>query len=99
MKARTLLLIIIIFSLASHLIAEDTTMITGREKREQAKIGESWDDWYTLTLPCMDKVLVANKKFNHDLRGGGVWKVDVDIYYPPNYNFKSKLPAVFVGRG
>lgn len=99
MKTRTLLLIIIIFSLASHLIAEDTTMITGRERREQATSAViEWDDWYTLTLPGMDEVLVASKIFNYDI-GRRERKVDVDIYYPPDFDFKSKLPAVFIGRG
>ncbi len=92
MKIRTLVLFIICVSLASLLVAEDTTMITGRERREQATSAViEWDDWYTLTLPGMDEVLVASKMFNYDI---GSWKgleADVDIYYPPDYKFKSKL--------
>jgi hypothetical protein len=99
MKTRALLIIIVVFTLAFHLIAEDKTMITGREKREQAKPAAAWDDWYALTLPGMDEVLVASKKFSYDIGGGREWEVDVDIYYPPDFDFKSKLPAVFVGRG
>jgi acetyl esterase/lipase len=99
MKTKTVLSIIIIFSLASHLIAEDTTMITGREKREPAISVAPWDDWYALTLPGMDEVLVASTKFNFDIGGGKERKVEMDIYYPPDFNFKSKLPAVFICRG
>jgi len=99
MKTKTLVLFIICVSLASLLIAEDTTMITGREKRSQAKSGGEWDDWFALVLPGMDEVLVASKKFNFDIGWGKEWEVDFDIYYPPNYNFKSKLPAVFISHG
>ena len=99
MKIRTLVLFIICVSLASLLVAEDTTMITGREKRDQAKSAGVWDNWNALVLPGMDEVLVASKKFNFDFGWGKEWEVDFDIYYPPNYNFKSKLPAVFISRG
>jgi hypothetical protein len=98
MKVRTVILINICFLLASLLIAEETTMITGREKRDQA-ITTYWDDdWYAFTLPRMNDVLVASKKFSFDIGEGREWEVDLDIYYPPDFNFTSKLPAVFISR-
>ena len=96
MKTRIWILLIICFSLASLLVAEESTMITGREKRNQAKDAGGWDDWNALTLPGMDEVLVASNKFNFDFGWGKEWEVAFDIYYPPNYNFKSKLPTVFI---
>jgi hypothetical protein len=95
MKARTLITIIILFSLASLLIAEDSTMITGKEKRELAITAHYGDDWYVLSLPGMDDVLVVTEKYNSEKWG----EVIIDIYYPPNFNFNSKLPAVFVSKG
>ncbi len=99
MKVRIVISIIIFFLLALLLIAEDPAMITGRERREQATTAGSWDNWYALNLPGMDEVLVTSKKFSFDIGGGRDWVVDVDIYYPPDFNFSTKLPAVFIGRG
>jgi hypothetical protein len=99
MKTKTVLLIIVILLSASQLIAEDTKMITGREKRKQAKSAGSWDQWYSLTLPGMDDVLVESNKFSIDMGRGKQLVVNFDIYYPPFIDFKSKRPAVFVCRG
>ena len=38
------------------------------------------------TVPNMDKVKVTNITYKDDLT--------MDVYYPPNYNFEMKLPAV-----
>jgi glyoxylase-like metal-dependent hydrolase (beta-lactamase superfamily II) len=44
------------------------------------------------TLPKMDEVLLANELAYHG-------NLKVDIYYPPNYNFETKLPIVILAHG
>jgi len=99
LKTRMLLITILLLTVVMVAIAEDPTTITGREKRKQVTT-PVWDvDWYALTLPHMNDVLVASEKLSYDIGGGREWEVEVDIYYPPDFNFTSKLPAVFVSLG
>jgi glyoxylase-like metal-dependent hydrolase (beta-lactamase superfamily II) len=44
------------------------------------------------TLPQMDEVLLANELAYHN-------NLKVDIYYPPNYNFETRLPIVILAHG
>lgn len=63
-------------------------LITAADKREQ-----SFDSrWVVYTLPQMDRVSVANVTYKEGLT--------MDVYYPPDFDFRSKLPAVvFVNGG
>ena len=63
-------------------------LMTAADRREQ-----SFDSiWVVYTLPDMDRVSVANVTYKEGLT--------MDVYYPPDFDFRSKLPAVvFVNGG
>jgi dienelactone hydrolase len=48
----------------------------------------NWPDDIVYKVPEMDKVMVGRVKYDGQL--------PMDIYYPPGFDFKSKLPAVIV---
>jgi len=57
-------------------------LITAAEKRGQSISNE----WVVHTLPEMDAVSVANVTYKEGQT--------MDVYYPPDFSFRSKLPAV-----
>jgi hypothetical protein len=101
-RDKKFILTVIIISIISTLTGggirqSPPTIITGKEKRE-SWIQSMFDDWLVLSLPGMDNVLVATDKY-HTKQFGQKVERNIDIYYPPNFDFTTELPAVFVCNG
>jgi len=63
-------------------------LMTAADKREQAHHAT----WVVYTLPEMNRVSVASVTYKETLT--------MDVYYPPDFDFRSRLPAVvFVNAG
>ncbi|MGD8749970.1 MAG: hypothetical protein PVG14_01035 [Anaerolineales bacterium] len=72
-------------------------LISAAEKRDQHdKSGLAVDYWSVLTLPGMDDVQVGRVVIKSVGEDPNKVEWDLDIYYPPNFDFKSQLPAVLV---
>ena len=87
-KVLTILCPFILILLIGCAARPPENLITAADRRQQAFDS----DWVVYTLPEMDRVSVANITYKEGLT--------MDVYYPPDFSFRSRLPAVvFVNSG
>jgi hypothetical protein len=67
--------------------------ISGKEQRVEAK----GDSWIVYTTPEMDKVKISRVSYKTmEWAEATEERLYMDVYYPPDFNFQKKLPAVIL---